>query len=226
MSHRISNSKLLLVAGYIHDYEKQFLIVIPSELYTMFYMFCPPNYKLFGIGMCEFGLSSKCNNIRKWRYLQTMTSLCYGPNFISCANSNIFLRNMNSEIYAIGNNLYGSLGINSSEPNISIFTKVKFKHNPIHDNNTLQLMSKGNFSNHTFCVFQNIYTNIQTFYAFGKNSSKQQGYNSSQNNFPRKVHSLNILFENIQIIQITTGYSHSLFLTKNGKVYSCGDNKY
>ena len=91
-------------------------------------------------------------------------------------------------------------------------------------------MSKGQFTNHTFIVSKDIVTNKQSFYAFGQNQYQQQGFALMDNTeniyryLPTLVPTLNEIFTNIEIIQISTGHQHSLFLTSAGKVYACGRN--
>eukprot|EP01083_Nonionella_stella_P249744 863227_1 len=116
MSHRITDSELLVV-GYIRHHEKQLHIIIPPELYTIILIFYPRNYKLFGIGVGEF--ESNINISTTWQYLSKMSSLCQHPTFVTCGNNNFFLRNMNNEIYAIGNNLHDCLGIDSSAAKVT-----------------------------------------------------------------------------------------------------------
>ena len=59
----------------------------------------------------------------------------------------------------------------------------------------------------------------------GWNNKGQLGINSTE--FERKLIKVRIqnnMFNNIKIIKISAGYRHSLFLTKEGQVYSCGWN--
>ena len=86
-------------------------------------------------------------------------------------------------------------------------------------------MSLGQCSYFSFVVFKN-HNNEQDqiFFAFGDNANGQQGYNSDDNRLPAVCTTLNHLFKDIRVTQITTGVDHSLFLLENGSVYSCGLN--
>jgi alpha-tubulin suppressor-like RCC1 family protein len=66
--------------------------------------------------------------------------------------------------------------------------------------------------------------NDGSVYATGNSSLGQLGYGSTSTpSFPVKV-KINANTELSSIIQVSAGYSHSLFLTKNGTVYACGYN--
>ena len=87
--------------------------------------------------------------------------------------------------------------------------KIKFKldfQNVDFDNNhtlNIDIMSEGQFTNHTFVVFRNMTSDQQIFYAFGRNRDQQQGYKSEARQdrvaCPTVVNSLNILFKFISL---------------------------
>ena len=71
----------------------------------------------------------------------------------------------------------------------------------------------------------------QVFYGLGCNDHQQLGFINNINaqnpiyyGAPIKLPVLNELFVDIKIVQISTGETHSLFLTDAGDVYSCGYN--
>ena len=72
--------------------------------------------------------------------------------------------------------------------------------------------------NHVFCKTYN-----NEIYEWGFNEEGQLGVSSLVN------HSIPIPFLNLlhkDVIDIKCGYEHTLVLTKNGDVYSCGYNYY
>ena len=238
----------LTVAGYIREHGEEYRMAIPYDLNSMILMFYQRSYKLFAIG-CDtnnqFELKQQyeashhdieydpCAVKEKWYHLVKFSKLCEHPDLIAVARDNYFIRNTKNEIYAIGDNTHGSLGINEVEQSITTFTKLEIPKIDAQLNKlyTIDIMSHGMNSAHSFIVVRNIETNKQLFYAFGNNTHQQQGYESKNARnkttlFPLKVPALNQLFDNIEIVQITTGSNHSLFLDSNGNVYSCGSNDY
>ena len=61
-------------------------------------------------------------------------------------------------------------------------------------------------------------------YGWGNNKNGQLGveFNGDQTNFPVRIEAFDVLDE--EIMQISCGFSHSLFLTSDQDVISCGNN--
>ena len=134
---------------------------------------------------------------------------------------NIFIQNSNNEIYAIGNNSHGMLGVDDAF-NAPIETLTKLHLNVV-DGLEIDIMSTGQFTNHSFVALKDN-ENKQIFYSFGLNEYAQQGHQFPDEYYTPTRISLNGLFNNTQITQISTGNKHSLFLSAVGRVYSCGLN--
>eukprot|EP01084_Bolivina_argentea_P246940 413184_1 len=125
LKSKVTRSELL-VSAYIHEIEKRHDMTIPPELHLLILMFHPKKYELYGIGKArfhQFGLKQECEENKtiydeyctqkRWYCLSKISSLCCDPRYISCANGNFFILNSQNELYAIGNNSLGSLGVNS-----------------------------------------------------------------------------------------------------------------
>ena len=230
-------SSKLLIIGYIHqNITKQ----IPSDVIITILSFYPKNYKLYAIGYeadKRFGIALQSGN-NQWQYLYEMSSLCHDSNLISSGSRNFFIINFErDELYGIGNNDFGALGINRQSwgaEYIYEFTKLQFDDIDL-DKYSLDFVSQGCSDGwFSFIVFRNRYnSDEQIIYSFGKNGpTQQQGfesqsikhskYNSRDIYAPLRNNTLNQLFSGIKIVQITCGYRHALFLAHNGSVYSCG----
>ena len=61
-------------------------------------------------------------------------------------------------------------------------------------------------------------------YAWGNNKNGQLGveFDGDQTNYPVRIEAFDVLDE--EVTQISCGFSHSLFLTSDHDVISCGNN--
>eukprot|EP01084_Bolivina_argentea_P270262 459507_1 len=220
-----------LVFGYIRNIQQHKMAMCPEELYFIVLSFYA-KYSLYGIGTASYPpFGSKQEYVskhyhypslsaqKKWHYLSIMSSLCDHPTSITSTFRGFFIHNTNiqNEIYMISTN---------DNENFPIIT---FENNPIID---LDIWSEGMWNGHSFFVLKDTH-NIQSIYAIGSNRYGQQGFKNTENNLQNidtynsiatKINALNKIFNGINIIEITTGFKHSLFLTSLGIVYSCGSN--
>jgi len=110
-------------------------------------------------------------------------------------------------IYSFGQNHYGQLGVGHEECPHAIQLIES-----LHD---VELIGCG--SNHVLCKTKN-----NELYSWGHNASFQLGIGmngANIQNFPVKCS-----FPNDIIVDIKCGHSHSIILTSNGDVFSCGNN--
>lgn len=113
-----------------------------------------------------------------------------------------------SGLYAFGLNKFGQLGL-SNYKNQNAPQKIDF-----FDNQEILQISLGD--NHTF-----VQTETELF-SFGNNEFGQLGLSHyTSHSLPQKI----FFFDNLEILQISLGYNHSLVLTKSG-LYAFGYNRY
>ena len=144
----------LIVDGYVRKHGKEHQINIPQDLNMIILAFHQRSYKAYAIGrdsyhQWEYAPQYEAENKepyevykrkKKFVHLKEFSKRIESPEFISVSYNNVFIRNTNDEIYAIGRNAYGALGINQSEiQEMDTFTKVQ---SPALNNFQIHLMSQ------------------------------------------------------------------------------------
>jgi len=133
---------------------------------------------------------------------------------VSVGESHTVYLSNNGKVYASGFNTYRQLGDRTT---LSRVNPVLVKSNISSDLTNIIQVSAGRV--HTLFLSNDGYV-----YAIGNSSNGQLGYGSSQTPvYPVKV-KININTDLSNIIQVSAGYSHSLFLKNDGTVYACGYN--
>ena len=129
---------------------------------------------------------------------------------VSAGDNYSLILTINGEVYATGWNQEGQLGIGSfsSQPTFAL-TKTGI-------DNVVQISAGAHHS-----LFLKINGEV---YACGSNSEGQLGiqYRSGNQVSPGKI----TIPGNAQVVQISAGHKHSLFLTIDGDVYATGYNNY
>ncbi|KTD06363.1 Regulator of chromosome condensation, rcc (substrate of the Dot/Icm secretion system) [Legionella gratiana] len=134
---------------------------------------------------------------------KAITSMANGEDF------SLFL-SKSGKVYACGENLYGQLGIGDIEKRVQPI-EVKFL-----KNETITCIAAGGY----FSLFL---SKTGKVYACGDNECGQLGFGEEEDELePTEI----IALENKEIISIAAGDDFSLFLSKSGKVYTCGENEY
>lgn len=120
----------------------------------------------------------------------------------------------NFKVYSCGYNEHGELGRGSFGDYISTPTQITA--NGFDNLNIINIASK---ENHTLFVTSNF-----KVYSCGNNGSGQLGRDTGGNSSIEPVQITLNGFDSSNIISTSCGIHHSLFLTSNYKVYSCGHN--
>jgi len=114
-------------------------------------------------------------------------------------------------IYGWGNNVFGQLGHDWDNKSRNLPEKIEY----FNDKHIIDVICG---SNHSFFTSTN-----GKIYSCGLNGSGQLGLGKTKYNYyssPQEI----TFFNNKDIIRLSTGYSHSLSLSKFGDVYSWGYN--
>ena len=120
----------------------------------------------------------------------------------------------NFKVYSCGYNEHGEMGIGSFGDYISTPTQITA--NGFDNLNIINIASK---ENHTLFVTSNF-----KVYSCGNNGYGQLGRDTGGNSSIEPVQITLNGFDSSNIISTSCGINHSLFLTSNYKVYSCGHN--
>lgn len=221
-----TNQSSLLVYGYIRDIE---VYNIPIDIVNLIYSYHPKKYKIYGVGSNLFGefAINDCTKLNTYRELTEYSNICDDANDFYYGSYRFLIKNIKNEIYSAGWNLDGALGVNSMKRKILSLQQIERGDKDDNNNNYYVInISNGLLSMHTFII-----DSTNAIHAFGNNKDGQFG-NGSRSSYrflsPFKLINTNKYFSenNLVIIRIETGAWHSLFLSKCGRVFSCGRNRF
>jgi alpha-tubulin suppressor-like RCC1 family protein len=135
---------------------------------------------------------------------------------ISCGAIHSLFLTDDGHVYSCGNNYYGQLGLGpSNTDNQNIPTPILF-----FNNNFITIIEISAGSYHSLFLKDDGHV-----YSCGLNDKGQLGLgNYDDKNIPTPTPIQYFYNNNINIIKISCGATHSLFLTDDGNVYSCGYN--
>eukprot|EP01084_Bolivina_argentea_P065424 119249_1 len=128
---------------------------------------------------------------------------------------------MKNELYSVGTNILGQCALPLSQRRYTRFQKISL---PTHD--IPNIVSSGIFNRHSFItIISN--SNENRLLCCGDNSCGQFGNSDKTSEYDRitLINIQNNLSSN-NIKKIVCSDQHSLFLCKDGRLFSCGDNEY
>ena len=135
---------------------------------------------------------------------------------ISCGFEHSLMRNIQGELYAVGNNNRGQLGIGKDIKRRTSPTVVSFT-----DPKERVLLNASNGYHNI------IYTDFGKIYSWGENSSGQLGTGDFKTNYLPVCIDSSFHFDQEQsAITLSCGKDHSVLLLNNGKCWSWGSNSY
>ena len=233
-----------LILGYIHfnciDFNSTHGVFIPSKVIQHVLQYYRHRFSVYAIGMNKYEEFGDVNmNIRKSHILHNVqyfgfqkcdefSHLLSSPisDCIYYGRHKFMIKKQNS-IFVAGHNNLGQCGVNSKELEIDEFTQLNIPNTS--DDYTVTTISSGICSKHSFIITQEQSSNFK-IYAFGTNQHGQFGNDTKciqPQRFPLELsHLSQYLFIDLklEIVQISCGHKHSIFLSSCGKLLGCGLN--
>lgn len=206
-------------------YAKSTMNIVPDGVMRL----CVRYYQtitVFGVGRNdrgEFGIPGK-NNFMQLKELDwiTRTDEFILSSIIPCTINGIAYLSASRDLWICGFNKYAQFGLGHCETIVDLPV-----HHPFYRDNNLKIkdVSHGKRAYHMFVTC----TNGQV-YCHGANEWGQCGINRQ---IPKEMEpvlmDISSFIDNYPVVtidDISCGIEHSLFLTSNGEIYSCGHNKW
>ena len=209
---RTTEQHIVLIEGYVRDVNEVLLsnTIIPTSIIGMIFNYYPL-YKLYGIGknLVNSLTPSTVSIFKRFSKLNELSNVCDHPQNINITPKAIYSHSITGFIFAF-----------------SINKKTKTKSPPIPllptDNELIgiHLISKSKFAYHTFLI-----KNDNELFCYGANNKGQTGIGKVSRKSTPMIGITKLKFKQ-NIIQISCGQTHSLLLTIDGEIYSCGGMKY
>ena len=135
-------------------------------------------------------------------------------------SQSFFYLTASNELYCCGYNKYGQLGLGHTTEYIIKPTLNKYLSN---SSRIISFISNSVCAYHTILVTRN-----GKLFGYGWNNNGQLGIGkkSFKESLPLELTSFTQEFSDYNIIQISCGFHHTLFLTDDGRVICCGSNQY
>ena len=216
-----------LINGFIRDMQTVFEFIIPNDVNYLVLIFYGCKYNVYGIGRNrwgEFALRHHHKITKKWANLRHFGVRVHSLKDLYCGDGRFLIKNEYHRIYCCGKNDRSELGLSINKPRIMKFKQLKQLQTTTYDdrNNYITLISNGKFAKHSFFKTVN-----NDYFGIGCNHYAQFGNGDKTYDkitTPLQLYELEDIFNDINVIQIECGMLHSLFLTANGDVFSCGFN--
>ena len=222
-----TKQKQILITGFIRDFQKEFEFILPTDVNYLVLMFYGLKYDVFGIGRNHYGemaLKHHHKITKKWANLTDFATKIHSLQDLYCGHGRFLIKNEYHKVYGCGKNDRSELGLSINKDRLCKFKQLKQLESISYDhiNNYITLISRGKMSKHSF-----IKTINDEYYGIGCNHYGQFGNGDKTYDkikTPLQLYELEDIFNDINIVQIQCGMLHSLFLTENGDVFSCGFN--
>ncbi|KAL9655115.1 hypothetical protein ABK040_008895 [Willaertia magna] len=140
---------------------------------------------------------------------------------VKCGQNHSVLLTKRNELFVCGYNSFGQLGIFDNSFNFTTQTENAWgKNNFLQENIDTKIKTVICGTNTTFLILENHFV-----FACGSNTNYEIGI-SNNNDYVKKFELINTknFIKDEFIIDISSGCTHSLFLTNLGNVYGCGCN--
>ena len=228
----MATTRKLLIIGFIKEFQKanDDTLRIPNPVIQLIIIYYPILYKIYGIGPNNDAYAQPgvlmSNLFKSFRYSEykALSNACDNMYQIRFFIQDIIIMNTTHQIYRKQSRASSQYDRDNEEAdNLSLMCT------PSHDD-YISVVSHGICSRHKLLV-----SNNGKFYGLGENDKGQLGIGNAINMGllkqgrtiqPLPIYDTYKILKGVTIINISCGLKHSVFLTSNGKVMSCGYNKH